>query len=79
MILSACCTVLTRCETRNTVIPWLFSRIDLLNAASVAKSSALEESSRMSISGLATIARAIVKRCFCPPDRLSPPLDTGVL
>lgn len=45
-ILSAFFTVLTRCDTKNTVVSFKFSFKAFLRAASVAKSSALDESSK---------------------------------
>ena len=40
---------------------------------SVAESTAEGESSRMSTAGLRTMARAMHRRCFCPPDTFTPP------
>lgn len=41
--------------------------------ASVAVSTALVESSRISIFGFRSTARAMHSRCFCPPETLVPP------
>ena len=41
--------------------------------ASVAVSTALVESSRIRIFGFFSSARAMHRRCFCPPETLAPP------
>ena len=41
--------------------------------ASVAVSTALVESSNMSTLGFLSSARAMQRRCFCPPETLTPP------
>ena len=46
--------------------------------ASVAESTALVLSSRIRILGCLSIARAMHSRCFCPPDRFTPPCPSSV-
>ena len=46
--------------------------------ASVAVSTALVESSRMSILGFFSRARAMHRRCFWPPDTFTPPCPRSV-
>ena len=45
---------------------------------SVAVSTAEVESSKINTAGLRSIARAIVRRCFCPPEKFEPPCSTRV-
>ena len=55
------------------VVSGINSRIALRIRASVLVSTALVESSRIRILGFLSSARAIHRRCFCPPDTLVPP------
>ena len=61
------------------VVPGISSRKALRILASVAVSTALVESSRISTLGLRSRARAMVRRCFWPPDTLVPPCSIQVL
>ncbi len=45
---------------------------------SVLVSTALRQSSRITISGFLISARAIETRCFCPPERVTPRSPTMV-
>ena len=60
-----------------TVMPSVFSRSARRSAASVAKSSAEELSSKISTAGRPTSARAMVSRWRCPPEKLRPAVSTG--
>ena len=65
--------VVSRCVTKMMVLKrrrrWRVS----MTHCSCFKSSAFVGSSRMSIGALVANARAIARRCRCPPDRFWPP------
>ena len=61
------------------VVPGISSRNALRILASVAVSTALVESSRIRTLGLRSRARAMVRRCFWPPETLLPPCSIQVL
>ncbi len=70
MILSALTTALIRWATMIHV--WRSWASASWIRRSVATSTALVLSSRMRIGACFTSARAIARRCFCPPDRFTP-------
>ena len=63
----------SRCETMIIVRPLAMRRRLALTTASLSGSSALVASSRMRMVGSWMRARAIARRCFCPPERLGEP------
>ena len=77
-ILSASCTE----EMRWAMMILVESFNSFLKAArmeaSVAVSTALVESSRISIFGCFNRARAMQRRCFWPPDTFTPPCSSSV-
>ena len=61
-----------------TVLSLTFSASAFRSAASVFRSSAEKLSSKIKIFGSFAIARAIARRCFCPPDTFVPPWEIAV-
>lgn len=72
-ILSASCTLEILCAMISLVVPGMAFVKALLIFASVAVSTALVESSRISTLGFFSSALAIHSLCFWPPDTLVPP------
>ena len=73
MILSACLTDEILWAIIIFVMPGSFSASCSLIPASVAVSTALVESSKISTFGFFKTALAIQILCFCPPDTFTPP------
>ena len=71
-IWSASCTEPTRCAMMIFVTPVRRLRFWRM-LASVAVSTALVESSKMMTFGRLSRARAMHRRCFCPPETFTPP------
>lgn len=78
MIRSASITLEMRCEIIIFVVCGMIFFNALRILESVAVSTALVESSRISIFGFFNMALAMHKRCFCPPDTLLPPRSIHV-
>ena len=78
MISSAYCTEEMRWAIMITVVPFRFLAKDSRMAASVAESTAEVESSRMRMAGLRSMARAMHRRCFWPPETFTPPWSSTV-
>ena len=76
-ILSACMTDRIRWAMTSFVMEGMASRASRIRL-SVAVSTALVESSKMRIFGRFKRARAMHRRCLCPPDRLTPPWSSRV-
>lgn len=72
MILSASRTVEMRWATVKVVRPARYRSKPSWISVSVSTSTALVESSRIRMAGLPMMARAMDRRCFCPPERLTP-------
>ena len=70
---SASCTLEIRWAMMIFVVFGISSRRALRMRASVAVSTALVESSRIRIFGFFSRARAMHRRCFCPPETFVPP------
>ena len=62
----------TRCVMTICVLPAIFSFSSRRRFASVRKSSAENESSKIYTGASFKIARAMQSRCFCPPERFLP-------
>mmetsp|Transcript_26577 Transcript_26577/g.25444 ORF Transcript_26577/g.25444 Transcript_26577/m.25444 type:complete len:92 (-) Transcript_26577:1853-2128(-) len=80
MILSAFLIVDNLCAITMVVRFFIFSKLSRASCTTLSEvlSRALVASSRMSIFGSLTIARAMATLCFCPPDSCTPFSPTWV-
>ena len=75
---SASCTEDSRCAIMIFVVVGMNFLNPMRISASVLVSTALVESSRIRIFGFLSSARAMQRRCFCPPETFVPPCSICV-